>query len=325
MRNHISFLKSIAITLVFITSLFLAACSPKTEQDPLWSETPSPTVIIDEGAIPGAVNSAHAGGGDGAADALGSDGSQGTDQGSADDSSEDQPDGDVLLDRNTCEQLLANSPCSHPYFLVTEGVSRTYNTEEGETRQIITDVNPDGFTLLTIDSNGKQTESNWTCDQNGIAGYSLDSFFADMLGGFGGAYWDVKVDGTMLPVNVSAGDSWQAVVTITVGIQQSGVDSKNIIVLTTDFTAVGDEKVPTPTGTFTALRIDHQTNGENTLVVEGDGANFTQHLATIEASGSEWYAPCIGKIRAETRSTVTGIADFQHESREEFVSISIVN
>lgn len=320
MRNHISFLKSIVITLVFITSLFLAACSPKAEQDPLWSETPSPTVIIDEGAIP--VDSAHAGGGDGAAGAPSSDGSQGTDLGSSDDSSGDQPEGDALLDRKTCEQMLANSPCFHPYFLVTEGVSRTYNTEEGETRQIITAVNPDGFTMLTIDSNGKKTESNWTCDQNGIAGYSLDSFFADMMGGFGGAYWDVKVDGIMLPVSVSAGDSWQAVVTITVGIQQSGVDSKNIIVLTTDFTAVGDEQVSTPAGTFTTLRIDHQTNGENTLVMEGDG-NLTQQLWAIEASGSEWYAPCIGKVRAETHNTVTGISDLQHESHEELTSVSI--
>jgi len=323
MRTNIRFLKSIVITVLFFASLSLAACSPKAEQDPLWSETPSPTVIIDEGAIPGAADSAHAGGGDGAAGAPGADGSQGTDLGSADDSSRDLPEGDALLDRNTCEQMLANSPCFHPYFLVAEGVSRTYNMGEGETRQIITDVNADGFTLLTIDSNGEQTESNWTCDQNGIAGYSLDSFFADMLGGFGGAYWDVKVDGTMLPVNVSAGDSWQAVVTITVGIQQSGVDSKNIIVLTTDFTAVGDEQVSTPAGTFTALRIDHQTSGENTLVVEGDGANLTQQLALIEASGSDWYAPCIGKVRAETRSTVTGIADIQHESREELASVSI--
>lgn len=323
MRNHINFLKSIMITLVFIASLFLAACSPKVEQDELWSKTPSPTVIIDEVAIPGAVDSARAGGDDGSADAPGSNGSQGTDLGAAYDSSGDQPEGDALLNRNTCEQILVNSPCFHPYFLITEGVSRTYNTEEGETGQIISNVNPDGFTLLTIDSNGEQTESNWTCDQNGIAGYSLDSFFADMLGGFGGAYWDVKVDGTMLPVNVSAGDSWQAIVTITVGIQQSGVDSKNIIILTTDFTAVGDEQVSIPAGTFTTLRIDHQTNGENTLVVEGDGANLTQQLAVIEASGSEWYAPCIGKVRAENRITVTGISDLQHESYEELASISI--
>lgn len=323
MRNHISFLKSIVITLLFFISLFLAACSPKAEQDPLWSETPSPTVINDEGAIPGAADSASAGGGDGGAGAPGADGSQGTDLGSASDFLEDQSEQGALLDQNTCEQMLAGSPCFHPYLLVAEGVSHTYDTPEGETRQIISNVNPDGFTLVTIDSNGEQTESSWTCDQNGIAGYSLDAFFADMLGGFGGAYWDVKVDGTMLPANVSAGDSWQAVVTITVGIQQSGVDSKNIIILTTDFTAVGDEQVSTPAGTFTALRIDHQTSGENTLFVEGDGANLTQQLAVIEASGSDWYAPCIGKVRAETRSTVTGITDVQHESREELASVSI--
>jgi len=322
MRKNTSFLKSI-FTLLFITSLFLAACSPKAGQDPLWSETPSPTVILDEEAIPGTADSASAGGGDGAAGAPGADGSQGADSGSADDSSGDMPGGNVLLGGNTCEQMLANSPCYHPYLLIAEGVSRTYDTLEGETRQVITDVRPGAFTLLTTNSDGEQTESSWTCDQNGIAGYSLDAFFADVLAGYGGAYWDVEVDGTMLPADVSAGDSWQAVVTITVGIQQSGVDSKNIIVLTTDFTAVGDEQVSTPAGTFTVLRIDHQTSGENTLVMEGDGANLTQQLALIEASGSDWYAPCIGKVRAETRSTVTGIADIQHESREELASVSI--
>lgn len=323
MRNNMSILKTIMIGLMGFLTFFLAACSPKAEQIQLWSETPSPTVIIDERAIPGAADSAPAGGGDGAAGAPGVNDSQGTDFGATSDFSEDQSERGEFLDKNTCEQMLAGSSCFHPYLLVAEGVSRTYDTPEGETRQIITDVNPDGFKLLTIDSNGEQAESNWTCDQNGIAGYSLDAFFADMLAGFGGAYWDVKVDGTMLPANVSAGDSWQAVVTITVGIQQSGVDSKNIIILTTDFTAVAETSITVPAGTFNALRIDHKTNGENKLVVVGDGANLTQHLAAIEASGSEWYAPCIGKVRSETRSTVTGIADFQHESREELASVSI--
>lgn len=323
MRNNMGFLKTIMIGLMGLLTLFLAACSPKEEQAQLWSETPSPTAIIDEGSIPGAADSAPAGGSDEAAGSSEADGSQGTNLESASDFSEDQSEKSALLDQNTCEKMLAGSSCFHPYLLIAEGVSRTYDTEEGETRQIITDVNPDGFTLLTIDRNGDQTESNWTCDKNGITGYSLDAFLADVLGSFGGAYWDVKVDGTMLPVNVSAGDSWQAVLTITVGIQQSGVDSKNIIILTTDFTAVSETSITVPAGTFNALRIDHKTNGENTLVVEGDGANLTQHLATIEASGSEWYAPCIGKVRAETRSTVTGVANLQHESHEELASVSI--
>jgi len=323
MRKNALEAKRLMIAVLICLSALFAACSPKAEQEPLWDETPSPTVILDEGAIPGGADSAPAGGGDGSADAPGADDSEGTDSGSDAGFSGDVPEGDALLDPNTCEQMLANSPCFHPYLLVAEGLSRTYDTLEGETRQIISDVGPDGFTLVTINSDGEQAESSWTCDQNGVAGYSLDAFFADMLGGFGGAYWDVEVDGTMLPVDVSAGDSWQTVVTITVGIQQNGADSKNIIVLTTDFTAVGDEQVSTPAGTFSTLRIDHQTSGENTLVVAGDGASLTQHLATIEASGSDWYAPCIGKVRSETRSTVTGIADIQHESREELASVSI--
>ncbi len=318
-----SFLKAIVIGLAVFPILFLAACSPKAEQDPLWSETPSPTVILDEEAIPGTADSASAGGGDGGVDSPGADGSQGTDLGSASEFSGDLSEQGTSLNQNTCEQMLADSPVFHPYLLVAEGVSRTYATLNGETRQVITDVSPGEFTMLTIDSNGEQTESNWTCDQNGIAGYSLDAFFADMLSDFGGAYWDVKVDGTMLPTDVSVGDSWQAVVTITVGVEQGGADSKNIIILTTEFTAVVEESITVPAGTFNALRIDHKTNGENTLVVAGDDATLTQHLATIEASGSDWYAPCIGKVRTETRSTVTGITDIQHESREELISVTI--
>jgi hypothetical protein len=323
MRKIMQATKSVMIAVLICLPALLAACSPKPEQDRAWSETPSPTAILTEAEIPGGVDSAPAGGSNGAAGAPGADGEQGADAGSDSDLSDDLSQADEILGQNTCEQMLANSPCYHPYLLIAEGVSRTYDTPEGETRQTITDVNPDGFMMLTTNSDGEQIESSWTCGQDGIAGYSLDAFFADVLAGFGGSYWDVEVNGTMLPADVSAGDSWQAVVTITVGIQQGGVDSKNIIVLTTDFTAVGDEKVSTPAGTFTALRIDHTTNGENTLIVEGDGANLTQHLATIEASGSDWYAPCIGKVRAETRSTVTGIADIQHESREELASISI--
>jgi len=323
MRKNIRFIKTIVIALVGLSILFLAACSPKAEQDQSWSETPSPTAILAEAEISGGGDSALAGGSNGAAGAPGADGAHGADAGSDWDLSDDLSQADGILDQNTCEQILANSPCYHPYLLVAEGVSRTYDTPEGETRQTITDVNPNGFMLLTTNSEGEQIESSWTCGQDGIAGYSLDAFFADMLGGFGGSYWDVEVDGTMLPAQISAGDSWQALVTITVGIQQSGVDSKNIIVLTTDFTVVGDEKVSTPAGSFTALRIDWKTKGENTLIVEGDGGGITQHLATIEASGSDWYAPCIGKVRAETSSTVTGVADIQHQSREELASISI--
>lgn len=150
MRNNMSFLKTILIGLMGLFTFFLAACSPKSEQAQLWNETPSPTAIIDEGSIPGAADSAPVGGGDEAAGSSEADGSQGTNFESASDFSEDQLEQGALLDQNTCEQMLAGSPCFHPYLLVAEGASRTYDTEEGETRQIITDVNPDGFTLLTI-------------------------------------------------------------------------------------------------------------------------------------------------------------------------------
>jgi len=223
----------------------------------------------------------------------------------------------------TCEKMVGSGPCYHPYNLVAEGLSRTYITDEGENKQIITGVGEDSFTMKSIGSEGEEMESTWTCNPDGISGYTADAFIAEMLGGIASGYWSVDIEGTMLPAEISAGDTWQMTVIITVGVEQSGVDSKNVIVLTIDYMAAVEEIVSVPAGTFNARRIDFETKGENTLeVVVDGGGSMSQHLASIEASGSDWYAECIGKVKGNNKSTVTGIADSQHETSMELTSFN---
>jgi hypothetical protein len=134
-----------------------------------------------------------------------------------------------------------------------------------------------------------------------------------MLADFGGAYSSIEIDGIALPESINVGDSWTMSVRIIIGVAQGGADSRNTIDLDFDFLAAAEESIVVPAGTFNALRVDYKSSGDNNMQVTGPSGVYTQHLASIEGGGSDWYVKCLGRVKSISTSVVTGIADMRDE------------
>lgn len=222
---------------------------------------------------------------------------------------------------NMCSQVLGSGACYHPYIPVAEGFSREYTTADGRIIETISEVWENGFTVTTTTSDGGSFSSNFECDQGNIIGWGVDESVLAMVEGNPGGFTEVDIEGIPLPANISPGDSWQVTVTMTIGVVVEGVESKNVIVLDVDYSAVGEETINISAGTFNAMRIDFSVTGNNTLVVTGPGGSLTQPLVSIDSTGSEWYVDCLGKVKSTSQGTITalmaGMPNVDHDSTME--------
>lgn len=223
-----------------------------------------------------------------------------------------------------CSQVLGSGACYHPYLPVVEGYTRSYQTEDGITTETVTAVRADGFTVMTETADGHTVSADFDCKPDGVAGWNFDDSIMETIEGVPSDFEvDIDIDGMQLPNEISAGDTWPALVTATIGMQTDGVESKNVILIELDYTAAGEEMVTTPGGRFRAMRIDYNSSGENTLVVTGPNDTFSQTIFTLQGSGSEWYVECLGKVRSVAYASWTGIASVESETRMELMDFGI--
>jgi hypothetical protein len=227
----------------------------------------------------------------------------------------DDENGEIQDPSALCNQVLASGACYHPYIPVVEGFSRSYQTGDGTMTETVSEVRAEGFTLTTEMPDGNSFSSEFECGAAGITGWAADESVLDLMSAEHDMYSEVEVEGAALPQEISPGDTWQVTVNLTIGVQAQGVDSRNEIVLNFDYTAVGEETITTPAGRFSAMRVDFTGTGENTLVVTGPAGSLIQSLATLESAGSDWYVPCVGKVRSNVRSTWSGIANVETETQ----------
>jgi len=90
-----------------------------------------------------------------------------------------------------------------------------------------------------------------------------------------------------------------------------------------EYTVVGEETISTPAGRFKAIRVDFTGTGENNLIITGPGPGLSQLIATLESTGSEWYVPCVGKVRSYTSSTWSGIVNVESEIKMEITGFGL--
>jgi hypothetical protein len=230
------------------------------------------------------------------------------------DFSDDDQNGEIQDPSGLCEQVLASGSCYHPYIPVVEGFTRSYQSADGRMTETVSQVQSDGFTLTTEMPDGNVFTTDFECGAAGVTGWAADESVLDAIGAEHGAYTQVEVDGVTIPQDLSLGDTWQVMVNVTVGIQTQGVDSRNVIEMQFEYTAAAQETIATPAGRFNAIRVDFTGSGENTLVVTGPGPSLIQSLATMVSSGSDWYVPCVGKVRSSLHTTWSGITSVETRS-----------
>jgi hypothetical protein len=223
-----------------------------------------------------------------------------------------------------CGQVLGSGSCYHPYIPVAEGYTRSYRTADGVTTETVSEVRADGFTVTTTLADGSSVATEFECTPDGVAGWDFDDTIMDSLEGVpANLDFDIEIEGLQLPREILPGDTWTAVVNVRISAQAAGVDSSNVITIELDYTAVGEETVTTPSGRFSAMRVDYVSSGENIQVVQGPAGTLTQPIFTLNGSGSDWYVECVGKVRSESHATWAGIATVESTTRMELVDFGI--
>jgi len=199
------------------------------------------------------------------------------------------------------------SLCSNPLFPVKLGATWTY-TGTGNTTgdygftDTITEVREDGFSLTSQFDDLTRTQE-WACKPEGLAALS---FGGGAAGGIftNGIQMDLNtsnVQGVNLPKTVNAGDQWPYSLDFEGDMQFSGTQAHAQGTATFTFTAIGQESVTVPAGTFDAMKIHAEMVLDMQLSLSGISTPVTFTSPT-----DLWFAPGVGWIKATSTGELMG-------------------
>lgn len=197
--------------------------------------------------------------------------------------------------------------CANPYYPVREGSTWTYKSTGGPAGEYgftdtITSVREDGFTLST--QFGDLTRSQeWACQPEGLVALQLGGAPAAMLNS-----QDVQLtldvndtSGVTFPSQINPGDQWQHNSDFEGNMSimnQEGTATGNAQM---SFTAVGNESVTVPAGTFDAMRVEVDTTLNFDVTYQG-----LSIPVTFSGTYTYWFAPDVGWVKASGAGTVAG-------------------
>ncbi|MBN2116246.1 MAG: hypothetical protein JW730_06740 [Anaerolineales bacterium] len=197
--------------------------------------------------------------------------------------------------------------CSNAYYPVRQGATWNYKSTgspagEYSFTDTISAVRDDGFTLSTQFNNLTRTQE-WACREEGLV--------ALQFGGAPAALLDAQnmqlslevnnVSGVTFPDEINAGDQWQHNLDLQGSMTilgQQGTAEGNA---QTNFTAVGNESVTVPAGTFDAMKIQIDTTLNMTVSYQGLSV-------PVSFSGpyTYWFVQGVGWVKASGTGTAEG-------------------
>jgi hypothetical protein len=205
-------------------------------------------------------------------------------------------------------QTLDTGLCSNPLYPVKAGATWTYNSTGSLSGNFnftdtITDVREDGFTLESR-LDGSTFTQEWACRPDGLASLT---FGAGVAGGIStsGVQMDLtttNVQGVILPKTISVGDQWPYSVDFEGGMTYSGTSVDTDGTANFTFSALGEESVTVPAGTFNAMKLHVDLRLEMQVTYSG----FTAP-AVFNVPSDIWYAPEVGWVKATSAGDIFGM------------------
>jgi hypothetical protein len=197
--------------------------------------------------------------------------------------------------------------CANTYYPVRQGATWSYKSTGGPAGEYsftdtITSVREDGFTLSTQIAGLTRTQE-WRCQPEGLVALQFGGAPAAML-----QAQNVQltlevsnVSGVTFPSQINAGDQWQHNLDLQGTLAVAGEEGTATGNAQTSFTAVGNESVTVPAGTFDALRIQVDT----TLNLNASYQGLTVHV-TFTSSYTYWFAQGVGWVRNSGTGSAAG-------------------
>jgi hypothetical protein len=205
-------------------------------------------------------------------------------------------------------QAVDSGLCFNPLYPVKTGATWTYNSTGSLSGNFsftdtITDVREDGFTL-TSQLDGSTLTQEWACKPEGLASLT---FGAGAAGGIStsGVQMDLvttNVQGMILPKTVNAGDQWPYSLDLEGTMQYSGTSVDTVGTASFTFSALGEESVTVPAGTFNAMKIHADLRLAMEVTFSGFNAPVVFTIPT-----DIWYAPGVGWVKAASSGDIFGL------------------
>ena len=157
--------------------------------------------------------------------------------------------------------------CTNVYYPVRQGATWTYKSTGGPAGEYsfmdtITSARENGFTLTTQIGDLTRTQE-WTCNADGLAALQLGGAPAAMLNS---QNIQLNLDisnatGVTFPSQINPGDQWQHSLDFNGDVSVMNEEAEATGTAQMNFTAIGEESVTVPAGTFEALKIEIDTTG----------------------------------------------------------------
>lgn len=201
------------------------------------------------------------------------------------------------------------SLCYNPLYPVKSGASWTYASTGGLSGDFsftdtISEVREDGFSVES-QFNGATLTQEWACRPEGLASLTFGSGVAGGIS-TSGVQMDLtttNVQGVILPKTISAGDQWPYSLDFEGNMEYGGtlVDTRGTA--SSSFSALGEESVTVPAGTFDAMKIHLDLSLEMEVTYSGFNAPL---VFTIPSD--IWYAPGVGWVKTTSSGDLFGTA-----------------
>lgn len=198
----------------------------------------------------------------------------------------------------------ANGDCGNILYPVVDGATWNYDVNSNIpttfTRSIST-LTPEGFTDQDIFASGTIRTGQWTCDSGALTALDpgsvtgTDNSANIQTTGLFAEFQTTSMDGVTLPAVVTSGTSWAQNVTLEGTQNIAGQDVYSKSTSTYNCTATGNESVTVPAGTFTAMRVECQTNITITVTMAG-----VEIPTNITFNSTIWYAPGVGMVKTDS-------------------------
>lgn len=197
--------------------------------------------------------------------------------------------------------------CANDFFPVVDGATWTYTSTGGPTgdsswTSTISNVRADGFTFNN-QFDELSTTQEWSCTPAGLAALQYGggpeaSLTAEALTG---TFETTDAEGVSVPVHIAAGDTWTQTFTIHGDMQLSGQSATGDGNVSQTYTAIGNESVTVPAGSFDAMKI--QVNMHFDLEITLNGVTVP---VAFDSQATNWWAPGVGWVKSDSSATIEG-------------------
>ena len=203
--------------------------------------------------------------------------------------------------------VAVQSLCTNVYYPVRQGATWTYKSTGGPAGEYsftdtITSVSENGFILST--QIGDMTRSQeWTCAAEGLTALQLGGAPAAMLNSQG-IQLNLNINnvtGVTFPTQLNPGDQWQQTLDFTGNVSMMNEEAEATGNAQMNFSALGNESVTVPAGTFDALKV--QVNVTLNINATYEGMTLP---VSFTGAYTYWFAPNVGWVKASGTGNVMG-------------------